>query len=389
MKEYILNKFFVLLLLISNICFADVIYNVLDEFDSKGQQFVDLQVVKNIDRKDYEDFEKAVIDINKNNYRLKYDSVILHSGGGEIYPAMFIGYLIRKNHLSTLVFKDHYCTSSCVYLLIAGVCRMAEGEVGLHRSRTDKVMDPLDTYRDVLDDKNFIEKFYRDMNAPKAMLELQESIAAWDMYYLYPWDKKRYGLYYAIESESRYRLEVAARKRGIFKEVLYDKLKDSFIEDNNIDGLSNENYELTFPSCTEQLFLDDDDIEFSFYEEEPIFEVGETHQGYYKNDEFIRTSVIPSKPGTVHGWTMDYFTKGKEVVIRERVTMAGPTNWTNVGNNFVISEDKRTIEVTHTIENEGSIERTWETTKDDPKGPFFIELFHNGKLIKRFDYDLE
>jgi hypothetical protein len=383
------HKSLLFLLFLSNIAFADVIYTVLDEYDSKGQQFVDLQIINEIDRKDYEDFKKAVIDINKNSYRVKHDSVILNSKGGDIYPAMFIGYLIRKNHLSTWVFPDNQCLSACTYILIAGVCRMAEGDVGLHRSRTDMVMDPLETHKDVLTNKDYEKKFYKEMDTPYAMLELQQSIEPWDMYYLFPWDKKKFGLYYATESESRYRLEIAARKRGVFKEVLYDKLKEQYHEMNDVDVVNYEKLIWTFPSCNEQLYLDDDDIEFAFYEEEPLFEIDETNQGYYKNDEFIATSVIPSKPGTIHGWYISFFTKGKEVEIKERVTMSGPTNWTGVDDSAVISDDTKTIEITHKIENNGSMTRTWETTEDDPKGPFFIELFHNDTLIKRFDYELE
>jgi hypothetical protein len=62
--------------------------------------------------------------------------VYLDSPGGEIFPAMRIGHLIRSARAFTSVKPNASCSSACVFLLASGVNRFSRAEnsrVGLHR----------------------------------------------------------------------------------------------------------------------------------------------------------------------------------------------------------------------------------------------------------------
>ena len=94
-----------------------------------------------------------------------------------------------------------------------------------------------------------------------------------------------------------------------------------------------------------------------------------------------------------------YFAKGKEVTYQVRVTLAAPTTWVskedgvdyaqNTTPGYEVSDDKSTITVTETIPNDGFVFGGWSLTKDDPKGPFKIEIIFKGRVIRTFDYVVE
>src|SRR6056300_151245 len=129
-----MKKLFFLLLLVPQLALADVIFEKLNVTDSQGREIVSLRIEGNIEESDYMDFREAISEINQNNYRVQFDSVVLNSRGGAIYSAIRIGTMIRGNHLSTLIQPNDNCISACALILQAGVCKIAEGDVGLHRS---------------------------------------------------------------------------------------------------------------------------------------------------------------------------------------------------------------------------------------------------------------
>ena len=53
---------------------------------------------------------------------------------------------------------------------------------------------------------------------------------------------------------------------------------------------------------------------------------------------------------------------------------------------YEVSDDKSTITVTKTISNDGFVFGGWTLTKDDPKGPFKIEILFKDRVIQTFDY---
>ncbi|MBS0341363.1 MAG: hypothetical protein JSS56_12615 [Proteobacteria bacterium] len=60
-------------------------------------------------------------------------NVVIDSRGGNIWAAMTIGRIIRKNAFMTRVERGASCVSACVYLLAAGEGRYVGGRVGIHR----------------------------------------------------------------------------------------------------------------------------------------------------------------------------------------------------------------------------------------------------------------
>jgi membrane-bound ClpP family serine protease len=127
-----------LLFFLPNLLYAEVIYEKLGFTDIDGREVVSLRIDGSIESDDEIIFDEALADINQNNYRVQFDSVILNSPGGVIYSAKQIGRLIRGNHLSTWVMPHDECSSACVLILQAGVCKMANGEVGIHRAKYEE-----------------------------------------------------------------------------------------------------------------------------------------------------------------------------------------------------------------------------------------------------------
>jgi hypothetical protein len=63
--------------------------------------------------------------------------VNLDSPGGDIAEALVIGREVRQRFLLTGVVKNMECDSACIFILIAGVQRVADGKIGLHRPAFD------------------------------------------------------------------------------------------------------------------------------------------------------------------------------------------------------------------------------------------------------------
>jgi len=82
---------------------------------------------------------------------------------------------VKKEHLSTLVPEDAICNSAYAYVLISGVCRMALGEVKIHRA-LHQGDEEMDRSVSVKEDYTAIRKelrdeftFYQEMGAPMAI----------------------------------------------------------------------------------------------------------------------------------------------------------------------------------------------------------------------------
>jgi hypothetical protein len=65
--------------------------------------------------------------------------VNLDSPGGDVVEAMRIGRLIRERFMFTAIMPERKCASACVFILMAGVYRLAgpTARVGIHRPKFD------------------------------------------------------------------------------------------------------------------------------------------------------------------------------------------------------------------------------------------------------------
>jgi len=381
---------------------ADVIYEKLNFTDAKGREVISLKIIDEINFDDYQDFEDAINDINQNNYRVQFDSVVLNSEGGNIYAAQRIGKLIRKNHLSTYVFPNDHCVSACSLILQAGVCKMAIGDVGVHRG-SPTTFDTFDKIKDSvkLSRKN-VETFLKEMDTHPSMIHMFFNVPNWNMHYLTNEEKFIFGMFNATEEEMQYRLQIASEKMGQFKDDLIDQLSDKFINEQYPKEGWDLGYLYRFPSCSEQLFLEDGLSEHIGIDIEPkpedIFEIYDPIQGYYDEEENMNSSdVIPFKPGYAYYYGFAVYAKGKEIEFKERIKLSGPTFWgdSETGEsldndpNYEVSEDKSMITVTRNTENIGSVFNAWELTKEDPKGEMIIEILFKDQVVHTFKFWIE
>ena len=393
-------RFLLLILFLSFSLNADVVYKKTQLKDVFERKIVSLTIENEIKTGDYLKFQEAVIDINQNNYRLDEDSVFLNSIGGNTYEAQQIGKLIRRNHFATKVKKYHYCNSACTYILFAGTCRMALGQVGVHRSRFEKEFDNKLIAKNMTQWTSKLDaEYFVNMNAPQSYIDIHQTTPNWDMVILSEEQKSLFGLFSITHAESVYRQEIASRKLGITKkEVIENMMPKRYVFGV---GLKRRK-----PSCSEQFFMDQ-------LEEKPHlndsftnnnFEVDEVKQFYIKLDkngnpitlnnqvrEFI-TREIPLEDDVMYVWEIKHHTKGEKITYKEVTTLAKPTEWTYTNSddiNISISDDKKQAIKVVSVENTGVLIGGWSLdTKHDTKGPVKIEVFVNDELVQIFNYEI-
>ena len=243
----------------SSFAFADVEFQKLNYKDSKGHEYASLKLTDHILDSDVPLFKKYIKQIHKEHLRLENDSIELNSHGGMGVPAVAIGRIIRKEHLSTLVPQNAICNSACAYILISGVCRMALGEVKIHRALhqgdedMDKPVSVKENYKAIRKEKRDKFNFYQEMGAPIEMVWRGVNTPQWLITSLSEEEKDLYGLFYSIPEEQDLRYNRIARQRKVSKFDLVEILKDKYLELNPEDTHSDRTNHV---SCTEQLFLE-------------------------------------------------------------------------------------------------------------------------------------
>ena len=388
-----------ILFLFSYALHADVIYEKLQELDFFSKPVVRISITGEIKSGDYADLAKYLNEVNQNNYRVKEDSIILKSSGGNIQEAIDIGHLIRKHHLATKVNHDDECISACGLIFIAGSCRMAQGFIGLHRS---VVNAPFDNYEELikyhsLSEKN-VKTYIDEMGAHNLYKDIIYNTPNWDVWWLSDLQKMAYGLMVTEHKESYYFQEVVSRKIAAPKQFLLDDVYNKKI--NKEDAVTwyekkilKKNPLMEYPSCTEQMFL-------HLLEEYPIgtdkwdeeIQIYKSWQGYMtkpdKDEKFQTYYVgeIPYQEGISYFWTLDYFLKGKkELTYKEVTTYDKPTTWSDI-DGVTVTKGGRVATRIRTVPNDGRVFNSWTLDKNDPKGNIKVEIFIDEKLVKEFQF---
>jgi ATP-dependent protease ClpP protease subunit len=395
------NIFFVLLFFLLNQSYADVSYEKLDEKDYAGRQYVTVTLDKNIEEDDFFQLQKVLNEININNYRLKEDSIYLNSGGGLIHTAKNMGDLIRKHHIATKINKDDKCISACIFLLAAGSCRMALGNVGIHRGRTESDFKNISEIKNYAKTRKADENYLKRMETSDALINDISSVPNWSIRYLSDLTKLKNGFFNTTESESYYWQEVVSRKIAAPKEFLLDNLydRDWEIYDQITwydKWVKKVDPAYSFPSCTEQMFLNQlEEYPNGTDKWDEQFELYDSWYGYsisYPDGEFDNffTNEVPLKDGVSHFYTLDFFKKNaKEITYREVTTLSAPTEWESDEENLTISLDGRRAERTVTTPNIGRIVNGWQLDpKKDPTGPMKVEIYIDDELVKEFNYEI-
>ena len=388
-----------ILFLFSYALHADVIYEKLQELDFFSKPVVRISITGEIKSGDYADLAKYLNEVNQNNYRVKEDSIILKSSGGNIQEAIDIGHLIRKHHLATKVNHDDECISACGLIFIAGSCRMAQGFIGLHRS---VVNAPFDNYEELikyhsLSEKN-VKTYIDEMGAHNLYKDIIYNTPNWDVWWLSDLQKMAYGLMVTEHKESYYFQEVVSRKIAAPKQFLLDDVYNKKIDKENAvtwyeKKILKKNPLMEYPSCSEQMFL-------HLLEEYPIgtdkwdeeIQIYKSWQGYMtkpdKDEKFQTYYVgeIPYQEGISYFWTLDYFLKGKkELTYKEVTTYDKPTTWSDI-DGVTVTKGGRVATRIRTVPNDGRVFNSWTLDKNDPKGNIKVEIFINEKLVKEFQF---
>ena len=391
-----------ILFLFSYALYADVIYEKLDEKDYADRQYVKITVTNEIVTGDAEILQNALNEINQNNYRLKEDSIYLNSIGGSIYEAKNMGHYIRQHHIATKVNENDICESACVFILVSGSCRMALGHVGIHRSHSDF------SYRSYDEMQRFIptrrqsdEDFLRKMGTSEDLIDGIKSIPAWTMRYLEDKTKLKAGLFMSPAFESNYWQEVVSRKIAAPKSFLLNELQiRSFELMDSVtwyeEKILKKNSTYVFPSCTEQMFLDQLEkypVGTDKFDEQ--FQLYDSYQGYSTKDQnekyaFFYKNDVPLQDGVSHFWRIDFYKKGvKTVTYREETILSKPTEWEMGDDSLKIDMNGKRATRTITIPNTGILFNGWSLDpKKDPSGPMTVNIYVDDKLVKTFNYQI-
>ena len=391
--------FYFILFLFSYALHADVVYEKLQELDFFSRPVVRISITGEIKSGDYADLTKYLNEVNQNNYRVKEDSIILNSNGGNIQEAKDMGHLIRKHHLATKVNHDDECVSACALILIAGSCRMTQGFLGLHRSVVHSPFDNFDHLTKYHSQSEVATKEYLDeMGSNSLYKDIIYNTPNWDVWWLADLQKMAYGLMVADHKESAYYLEIVSRKIAAPKQFLLDDVYNKKIKKEEAlswyeKKILKKNPLMEYPSCTEQMFL-------HLLEEYPIgtdkwdqqFELYKSWQGYMTEQdsngkfETYYVSEIPFKSGITYFWSLDYFLRNKkEITYKEVTTYDRPTKWSD-SDGVIVSKGGRVATRIRTQKNNGKLWNGWTLDENDPKGNIKVEIFIDEKLVREFQF---
>jgi hypothetical protein len=265
----------IFLLFFSNISFAKVTLEKLNEYDKFHRQYAVLSISDEIVLDDAQAFQDAMNTINTEGLHVKYDSVIINNSlGGIIETAKKISRIIRKNKLSTWIPKDKYCKSACLYVFVGGICRMGQGKIGIHRGFSPYSFQRTRSFEEVRKstDSSFNDDivFFEEMNTRTSIISIINQIPYWTMRVMSHDEKLEYGFYSTIEEYELERLEEVAMNTGKSKDDLMTSLVDRYHEINptkpvnKIKQLLTYLFDIQFKKdnpkylkCSEQLFLTD------------------------------------------------------------------------------------------------------------------------------------
>jgi hypothetical protein len=264
-----MKKFALIILFISCNANALVWMEKQKEFDKFGRQYASVFVTETIDENDVKEFKKVLDSVKKEDLHIKYDSIILKRNlGGSVWSAMEIGAMIRKNNLSTWIPKDEYCMSACVHILVAGVCRMAEGDIYIHRRIHVTKEEKERTRKETLALRKWESEYFKLMDVDPILEWKIHGNPHWNGRFLSETEKLDLGFYGAIEDIEENRLNYVANNIGVNKSDLMNELSKKYDSMNHTPNFIERFLSVLFPykfrdifrgkypSCTEQLFLD-------------------------------------------------------------------------------------------------------------------------------------
>ena len=151
-------KFFIRLLLISNVCLANLVTQALGEEQSEINEkyspflyFDDdtslLILAGEIDIRTSLNFKRFILEHGAP------DVLLLNSPGGLVHLALDVALEIDQLGIETAIPEDFGCYSACAFMFLAGKNRYADGELGVHQisSENADLYDGQLTLADIID----------------------------------------------------------------------------------------------------------------------------------------------------------------------------------------------------------------------------------------------
>jgi len=159
------------------------------------RKVVILKIEGRIKHGDEIEFQKTLDEIKRDGFKIKLNSVVLNSRGGNSHAAMEIGKIIRKENLNTYVGLKHRCASACVYVLSSGIIRMAYGEVAVHRPTFDDDYPQEKLEESLKKAEAESMKFFMDMGMTTQLVEASRITPSWTTWTLDDKEKRRWGVH--------------------------------------------------------------------------------------------------------------------------------------------------------------------------------------------------
>ena len=149
--------------------------------------------------------------------------VFLFSQGGDVNNAMNIGRYIREIRALTWAAKE--CLSSCVFLLSAGVERLATGKVGVHRPYLSKLSpnaQPRDIEKNYAQRRQAIIAYFSEMHIPSSLFDFMDQIPPESIHILNDQELRQYQL---SESKDPVYDELYTAKRAAFYNITSEEYR--------------------------------------------------------------------------------------------------------------------------------------------------------------------
>ncbi len=103
--------------------------------------------------------------------------------------------------------------------------------------------------------------------------------------------------------------------------------------------------------------------------------------------ELTPSDVVPLVPGQQFGWHIDVGDQGLHTWREVLITPAAPREW--VGSDLTIVEDGKVGITERTdVAAGGSLSHAWTITDGDPAGPHVVEVWLDGRLVKRVPFTI-
>ena len=222
-----ISKIITALILLTPLCSISEV--IVEQY--KDTEEMTIRIEGEIKSNELNEFVKAYKHIKVNKQKLHLNAVQLNSLGGIAQQGRELGWFIRHNELNTYLAPTSKCSSSCVYILVGGIIRLAYGRVGVHRSTPATSSTDVDLLKDRMDLIEFSTiQYYKDMGISNQLSSAALIIPNWSIRYLSEDEKWNWGVLgiEALHEELYFRR--AAKKLGLsfdeYKNKFQDQLED-------------------------------------------------------------------------------------------------------------------------------------------------------------------